>query len=157
MWNSEEFRKLLESVKKLRDGQSIIIDQNNTILKDKNGNPYREGTVITPNGDVYTPLPDTHPIMQLQKKFDAYVQKMGGIDFLGANAMIEHNKQMDKWTKEITNNTAISNIINNNRNVQPVVNQEFHITMPNVTDSTTATSLMNDLQSIATKKLQVDW
>lgn len=71
--------------------------------------------------------------------------------------MIEHNKQMDKWTKEITNNTAISNIINNNRNVQPVVNQEFHITMPNVTDSTTATSLMNDLQSIATKKLQVDW
>lgn len=130
MWSSDEFRKLLENVKKLRDGQSIIIGQNNTILKDKNGDPYREGTVITPKGDVYMPLPDTHPTMQLQKKFDAYVQKMGGADFLGANAMIEHNKQMNKWTKQITNSNIINNVVNNRPEISI---GDINVTCPGIT------------------------
>ena len=70
--------------------------------------------------------------------------------------MSESQQQLEKWTKEITNNTAVKNITNN-RNMPPIVNQEFHITLPNVTNSTSAEALMNDLQSLATKKFQMNW
>ncbi len=130
MWNSDGFRKLLENVEKLRNGQSIIIDQNNTILKDKDGNPYREGTVITPKGNVYTPLPDDHPVIQMQKKFEAYVHKMGGIESLNVNAMAQHERQMENMVKQITNSSVV-----NNNNVQPVINMGgITITCPGVTD-----------------------
>lgn len=131
MWNSEEFKKLLENIEKLRNGQTIIIDQNNTILKDKSGNPYCEGTIITPKGDVYTPLPDDHPVIQMQKSFEAYVKKMGGIDFLGVNAMAQHERQMESMVKQITN----SSVVTNNNNMQPVINVGgINITCPGVTD-----------------------
>ena len=103
MWDNGEFRELLENVEKLRNGQSIIIDQNNTILKDKDGNPYREGTVITPKGDVYTPLPSDHPIIQMKKSFETYLEKMGGIESFNVNAMAQHEKQMGDIVKQITN------------------------------------------------------
>lgn len=49
-----------------------------------------------------------------------------------------------------------ANIVNNTMNQQPI-SQTFNITMPNVTDSTSANVLMKDLQSISTKKLQYNW
>lgn len=49
-----------------------------------------------------------------------------------------------------------ANVVNNTMNQQPI-NQTFNITMPNVTDSTSANVLMKDLQSISTKKLQYNW
>lgn len=49
-----------------------------------------------------------------------------------------------------------ANVVNNTMNQQPI-NQMFNITMPNVTDSTSANVLMRDLQSISTKKLQYNW
>ena len=62
---------------------------------------------------------------------------------------------MGRFLESVNN---VSNVTNNNKNVQqPVVNQEFHITMPNVTNSTAAEELMNDLQSISRKKYQIDW
>ena len=70
-------------------------------------------------------------------------------DLLATNSMYEHNKQIHETVNQISN----ANIVNN-RNVQPVINQEFNITMPNVTNSTCAENLMKDLQSLSTKKLQ---
>lgn len=58
---------------------------------------------------------------------------------------------------ESVNNISNINSVTNNRNIQQPVNNTFNITMPNVTDSTSAASLMNDLQSLATKKYQVNW
>lgn len=49
-----------------------------------------------------------------------------------------------------------ANVVNNTMNQQPI-SQVFNITMPNVTDSTSANVLMRDLQSISTKKLQYNW
>lgn len=49
-----------------------------------------------------------------------------------------------------------ANVVNNTMNQQPI-SQTFNITMPNVTDSTSANVLMKDLQSISTKKLQYNW
>ncbi len=90
------------------------------------------------------------------QKFDAYFKSMdGNLEKLVPNSVYEHQRQMEDMAKQIN---YVSSVVNNNRNVQqPVVHQQFNITMPNVTDSTSATSLMNDLQSIATKKYQVDW
>jgi len=131
MWNSEEFRGLLGNVEKLKNGQVIVIGQMNTILKDKNGNPYREGTIITPKGDVYTPLPEDHPGIQIQKNFEAYIKKMGGVELLTANALAQHEKQMGNMVKQIMN----SNVVTNNNVQQPVINVgDIHITCPGVTD-----------------------
>ena len=58
-------------------------------------------------------------------------------------------RDMEKMAQSIN---TISNIDNSNR--MQNITQEFHITMPNITDSTTATELMKDLQSLGTKKMQ---
>ena len=58
--------------------------------------------------------------------------------------------------KETVKVIESANVVNNTMNQQPI-NQVFNITMPNVTDSTSANVLMRDLQSISTKKLQYNW
>lgn len=91
----------------------------------------------------------------MMQKFDAYFNSMdGNLEKLVPNSVYEHQRQMEDMAKQIN---YVSSVVNNNRNVQQPVNQTFNITMPNVTDSTSAASLMNDLQSLATKKYQVDW
>lgn len=91
----------------------------------------------------------------LCQKIDAYLKSIdNNLDILTVNANARYEKDMTELEKHVTNNV---NNVTNNRNVQPVVNNTFHITMPNVTDSTSAANLMNDLQSLATKKYQVNW
>ena len=133
-----------------------------------NGKPYMRGkinkhgavkfendVIVRPNGDVLTPLPDDHPIIQAQKKFEAYMMKMGGIETatkaVTDSIMSEHNKEVDKFISQLN----AGNVITNNKNVQPNITNEFHITMPNVTNSTAAETLMRDLQSLRIKKYQV--
>ena len=62
---------------------------------------------------------------------------------------------MHEEVNRFVNNS--SSVVNNNRNVQQPVNNTFNITMPNVTNATSAERLMNDLQSLGRKKFQVDW
>lgn len=59
--------------------------------------------------------------------------------------------------KETVKVIESANVVNNTTNQQQPINQTFNITMPNVTDSTSANVLMRDLQSISTKKLQYNW
>lgn len=59
--------------------------------------------------------------------------------------------------KETVKVIESANVVNNTMNQQQPINQTFNITMPNVTDSTSANVLMRDLQSISTKKLQYNW
>lgn len=107
---------------------------------------YKDGTIVRPNGMVLTPLPATDPFRQMCNEFQAY---MRGTSTTVPNTAVEKNmEQMAKAIETINNNV-------NNSKIQQTVNQEFHITMPNVTDSTAATELMRDLQSISRKKFQV--
>ena len=140
-------------------------DQTKQIL---NGKPYMRGkinsygvanfendVIVRPSGEVLHPLPEDHPIIQAQKKFEAYVQKMGGgietvLDAAVTSMMNERNKEVDKFINQLN----AGNVITNNKNVQPNINNEFHITMPNVTNSTAAETLMRDLQSLSIKKYQ---
>lgn len=129
------------------------------------GTALANGTANKSDDSIWTTLADGTKVRPLQpgdkmydmvQKFDAYFKSMdGNLEKLVPNSLYEHQRQMEDMAKQIN---YVSSVVNNNRNVQqPVVHQQFNITMPNVTDSTSAASLMNDLQSLATKKYQVDW
>lgn len=122
-----------------------------------NGTAHSAGDRVTilEDGTVLRPLQPGDPMYDMVQKFDAYFNSINGnLEKLVPNSFYDHQKQMENMVKQITNNS----IVNNTRNVQqPVVHQQFNITMPNVTDSTSAATLMNDLQSLATKKYQVNW
>lgn len=130
---------------------------------DASGKAYADGTNdedwwIGADGHRYRHLHEGDEGWDLMKAGEALIAKFkaSGEEFM-SNAYFEHQKQMEQLTKVVTNNTAINNITNNRNVQQPVVNNTFNITMPNVTNSTAAESLMNDLQSISTKKFQFDW
>ena len=129
------------------------------------GTALANGTSNNADDSIWTTLADGTKVRPLQpgdkmydmvQKFDAYFKSIdGNLEKLVPNSIYEHQRQMEDMAKQIN---YVSSVVNNNRNVQqPVVHQQFNITMPNVTDSTSAATLMNDLQSLATKKYQVNW
>ncbi len=138
-----------------------LLDKGNIVKTGKayaNGTvQYSDGTIIQPNGDVLRPLQPGDRAYDLMKAFEPLVQRIQkGEDEIISNAVFEGQRQLEKWTKEITNNTAINNIVNN-RNMQQPIYQTFNITMPNVTNATSADALLKDLQSLAMKRSQVKW
>lgn len=124
------------------------------------GKAYADGTVgggkrITSDGEIARPLQSGDRMYDMLQKFNAYFDSIDrNVEKLTPNSFYDHQKQMEQMANQITN---YNNVVNNNRNIQPVVNQNISVTLPNVTDSTSATELMNDLQSIARKKFQVNW
>ena len=138
LWDSEQFQKLLDTITGLKTGQDTVIEQNDGLLRDrdgavmldKNGNPYPRGSFLGSDGHVYTPLPDDHPDILMGKQFDAYVQRMGGPEFLSVNAMARHEQQMESMMRQITNSTVVTN-----NHMQPIINMGgVTITCPGVTD-----------------------
>ncbi|MCM1253245.1 MAG: phage tail tape measure protein [Clostridium sp.] len=131
------------------------------------GKAYADGTVgngkfLTPSGKIfqeYNPDKDDSSFGKLYKAWHAHYDNLEKDvheinEELSHHLLMERNEQMQRDIAQISN---ASSIVNNTRNVQPVVTQQFNITMPNITDSTSAATLMNDLQSLATKKFQVNW
>lgn len=115
------------------------------------GKAYADGTVgdRTASGVIRDLQPGDSlydDIMKFQAYFDSLDNAMDAL----AVPVQEIQKDMKTAVQQISN---INNV--NNSRVQQNVTQEFHITLPNVTDSTSATALMNDLQTIAVKKLQM--
>lgn len=131
------------------------------------GKAYIDGTngvSVTKNGNVLTPYnPDTDisEFGKLVRTWDKHYGKISdGMEEIQKTFM--HHVTMEysqKMHNEVNRFISQSNSVmaNHGRNVQPVVNQAFHITMPNVTNATSAERLMHDLQSLSTKKYQVDW
>lgn len=109
-----------------------------------NGNvEYADGTIVRTNGDVLRPLRPGDKGYDLMKAFEPLVAKIQKGEEVFSNAVFEHQKQMEQWTKEITNNTAINNIANN-RNIQPSINiGDIHVTCPGVTEQQVAEHLGN--------------
>ncbi|MDE5697756.1 MAG: hypothetical protein K2I96_10170 [Lachnospiraceae bacterium] len=125
------------------------------------GKAYADGTVgggkyLAPDGEILRPLQPGDSMYDMMQKFNTYFNSIDqNVKKLTPNSFYDHQKQMEQMANQITNN---SNVINNNRNVQPVVNHnQIHVTLPNVTDSTCAQELLRDLQSINLKKFQVNW
>ncbi len=112
-----------------------------------------DGVVIMPDGRVARDLRPGDKMYDMQQKFLNYFTSIdGNLEKLVPNSTYERNMQMNEIAEQISNSSIV-----NNKNVQQPINQVFNITMPNVTDATTATELMNDLQSLSRKKFQVDW
>ena len=128
--------------------------------KISNGKAYINGindVFVTPDGNVLTPLQPGDHAWDLQQKFKPLVDRiLNGQTDIAGSAMFEHQKQMEQMIKNISYSNVVTNIANS-RNIQPVVNNTFHVTMPNVTNSTSAETLMRDLQTLSIKKFQVDW
>ena len=131
IFNEEQTKKIMSN---RVDAKVVKSYANGTI-------EYSDGTIITPDGSVLRPLQEGDCGWELMKAFEPLVAKIQKGEEVFSNAMFEHQKQMEKWTKEITNNTAISNITNN-RNVQPVVNH-INVTCPGVTEQQVAERLGN--------------
>lgn len=107
------------------------------------------------DGTKVRPLQPGDKMYDMVQKFDAYFQKMNGnLDMLVPNSLYEHNRQMNEMANQIS---YVSNVMNNNQNVQQPIVNHINVTLPNVTNSTSAETLMRDLQSLNTKKFQVDW
>ena len=143
---------------------SIVYNEEETkkILKNKvtaTGSAHASGTsddgwFIGKDGHRYRPIRQGDYAWEMMQKFEPLLEKIkADPDYLVSNAMIAYNRQMEKIVKQIN----YANVVTNNKNVQPVVNQTFNITLPNVTNSTSAEVLMRDLQSLSTKKFQVNW
>ena len=116
-----------------------------------NGNVQKtDGTVITPDGKVLTPIQPGDREWDMLQKFNAYFDSIDrNVEKLVPNSLYEYDRQINEVVNQINNSSII-----NNRNVRPVINQEIHVTLPNVTNSTSADALLRDLQSISYKKYQ---
>lgn len=114
------------------------------------GKAYADGTVgggkiLTPDGHILRPLQPGDRGWDLMQAFQPLVDKMlKGEETIVSNAVFEGQKQFEKWTKEITNNTAISNVTN--KNVQPSISiGDIHVTCPGVTSQEVMKELGNAL------------
>ncbi len=119
-----------EETKKIMDNKSNPV-----------GNAHADGT----DDSIWTTLADGSKVRPLQPGDDGYwmieagekfiqMWKDSGEEFI-SNAVFEGQKQLEKWTNEITNNSAISSVVNNNRNVQqPVTIQIGDINLTGVQD-----------------------
>ncbi len=141
-----------------------LLDKGNIVKKGKayaNGSlQYSDGTIIQPDGSVLRPIQPGDRTWELQKAFEPMLKRWRETGEEISNAYINGQKQFEKWTKEITNNTAINNITNN-RNVQPVVNQNITINCPNVTNNSGVENIQQKLNGLSLKAMQMplnkDW
>lgn len=85
--------------------------------------------------------------MYSDSEFKELVQGFGKLIGVVNPGLIHVQEQMEKRIKAIE-----TGVINNNN--QRVINNEIHVTLPNVTNNTSAEALLRDLQSLSVKKYQ---
>ena len=126
------------------------------------GKAYANGTVGNSKDDILKLLKaggelTEHHIIDMdgnivsQETLDEMGRKFVSGVYDAVSPLREFSDKMEKTAKIIENASVVNNV------TQQPINQTFNITMPNVTDSTSANVLMRDLQSISTKKLQYNW
>ncbi|MCI8381028.1 MAG: hypothetical protein HFI07_04450, partial [Lachnospiraceae bacterium] len=148
------------SAKALSDAAGKAADAANAAAARNNLN-ILDHPITLENGTVLTPLQPGGRGYDLLLKTKPLTDKImrGEMDII-SNAVFEGQRQMEQWAKTINYSNIINHVANNvtnNRNMQPVVHQEIHVTLPNVNNYTAAETLLRDLQSLSTKKYQVDW
>lgn len=90
----------------------------------------------------------------LMQKWDTYFGRIdGNVEKLLPGSFFEQREQVTASANHIVSN----NVESHNRDIQPTIHNEIHVTLPNVTNATSAETLLKDLQSLGTKKLQVNW
>lgn len=121
----------------LPKGTVIYNEEQTKKIMDNKSNPVGNAHAGGTDDSIWTTLADGTKVRPLQPGDDSYwmvevgekfIQKLkdSGEEFI-SNAVFEGQKQLDTLAQNIQN----VNNITNNRNVQPVVHQQFNITMPN--------------------------
>ncbi len=127
---------------------------------DASGNAHADGT----DDSIWTTLADGTKVRDLQPGDDGYwmieagekfiqMWKDSGEEFI-SNAVFEGQKQLEKWTNEITNNSAISSVVNNNRNVPVTVNQNVTLNCPNLTNNSGVEYVQKQLGNLSLRARQ---
>ena len=108
------------------------------------GKAYADGTVgggkfITSDGEIARPLQPGDRMYDMLQKFNAYFNSIDqNVEKLTPNSFYDHQKQMEQMANQITN---YNNVVNNTKNVQPVVSNEIHVVCPGVTREEVARQL----------------
>ena len=127
---------------------------------DASGNAHADGT----DDSIWTTLADGSKVRPLQPGDDGYwmieagekfiqMWKDSGEEFI-SNAVFEGQKQLEKWTNEITNNSAISSVVNNNRNQPVTVNQNVTLNCPNLTNNSGVEYVQKQLGNLSLRARQ---
>ena len=138
-----------EETKKIMDNKSNPV-----------GNAHADGT----DDSIWTTLADGTKVRDLQPGDEGYwmieagekfiqMWKDSGEEFI-SNAVFEGQKQLEKWTNEITNNSAISSVVNNNRNVPVTVNQNVTLNCPNLTNNSGVEYVQKQLGNLSLRARQ---
>lgn len=132
-----------EETKKIMDNKSNPL-----------GNAHADGTddsiwTTLADGSKVRPLQPGDKMWDLQQKFNAYLKNIdGNLDKLVPNSYYEQNKEWNKLADQIT---YANSVVNNNRNVQPVVNN-INVTCPGVTEQQVAERIGGVLDKELDKK-----
>lgn len=131
VFNHLQTRELLSKGNLVGRGKALA---SGTALAQGNTNGTSDGSWIGADGHRYRDLQPGDHAYELQKAFEPLLQKwLSGEEEILSNAVFDGQKQFEKWTKEITNNTAISNVTNN-KNMQPSISiGDINVTCPGVT------------------------
>lgn len=164
IFNEEQTKKIMDNKVHVDGGANTssngdvvqpngdILKPDGTVIKPNGVAIQSDGTIITPEGKVYEPLRPGDRMYDMLQKFNAYFNSIDqNVEKLTPNSFYDHQKQMEQMANQVTN---YNSVVNNNKNVQPVVNQNISVTLPNVNDSTCAQELLRDLQSISLKSQQ---
>ena len=121
----------------------------------KTGNAFAGGTdsgkTVIINGREICPLQPGDKMYDLVQKFNVYFDRIDrNIEKLAPNSTYEQNRQMNAAVNRISN---VSNIVNNNRNVQPVV-QNITLNCPNVTNNSGVEYLKRELNGLSLRAYQ---
>lgn len=107
-------------------------------------------TFTLSDGTVLTPLQPEGRMFELQQKFDAYMESIAhNVDMLSADIAREHSRQMQEITNPMTNSSTV-----NNRNVQPVMNQNITLNCPNVTNNSGIEYIRKELGHLSLRAMQ---
>ena len=140
IYNEEQTKKIL----------SNKIDVNGTAHA--NGTADDEGWFTAADGTRLRPHRPGDRSYDLCQKIDAYLDSIdNNLDILTVNASARYEKDMTELERHVTNNV---NNVTNNRNVQPVVNQNVTINCPNVTNDSGVENIQKQLGNLSLRAMQ---
>lgn len=140
-----------------------IMDNKVDISGNAHANGTTNGEIVLADGTVIIPYDPDKDDSSFSKLYKAWNARYGNIDknvddiqkTLSNHLAIEHSQKMNEEVNRFVNNS--NSIVNNNKNVQPVVHQNVTINCPNVTNESGAENIRKDLSTLSLKALQVDW
>ncbi len=107
------------------------------------GNAYNDGTIILADGTELRPLNPGDKEYWMAKKFDEFFKNNRDAFLMPTNAMFQAAESMDR----------IAEIINNN-NYHQIQNNTYNVSLPNVTNESTAAQLMRELRELPRETYQ---